>query len=223
MTSWPHNIFISGDRKLVPFPPYLVLMTCMLGIKYSRYLENCFHLWIIRPILITLDANIFMFISFLFPGDRKLVPFPPIFGLDDVMLGIKYSRYLKYCNASIFELSALYLLWMQIFMFISFLFQEIESWSLFPHIWSWWRHAGDQIFEISENCFHFWIIRPIFTLGASFYVHVVFLSGDKELVPMPPHIWPLDDIMMGVKNWHFTRTPFFQLLTQFSSSSAFFP
>ena len=73
------------------------------------------------------------------------------------------------------------------------------------YIWSWWRHAGGQILEISENYFHFWILRPIFTLGASFHVHVIFISG--EVGPFTP-IFGLDGIMRWVKNWHLC--PFFQ-------------
>ena len=89
-----------------------------MAIKYWKYLIATFIYEF--STLKSLLMQIFVNTAFLFQNIESLTPFP-IFGHDDVILGVKYFKYLK--TGSIFEFSTLKLRKMQKFV-ISALFVE---------------------------------------------------------------------------------------------------
>ena len=121
-------------------------------------------------------------------------------------------RYFKYLTATIM------LSWPN-FLFTVSLFQEIGNWTLFAHIWSWWRHSGGQIFKISENWFYFWILHPKLTLDGKFCHFCLIRREDRQMSLFCPSPGIMTS-RRGPKSSIFAT--FFKNLIPFSNFSVFF-
>ena len=93
-----------------------------------RYLK---YLWILRPV-ITLDASFRVHDTYFQEINNGTLL--SIFVHDNIMVAVKYLKYL--ITTFIYEFSALKSLLMQIFVYIAFLFQNIESRNPFAYTWS---------------------------------------------------------------------------------------
>ena len=131
------------------------------------------------------------------------------------MLRVKILKYLK--NNFIFEFFILKLPWMQVFMLVAFLFQEIYNCKLLPIFGLDDVMLGSNFWNICKQ-FYFWILHPKLSLDVSFHARSIFISRDIELNPFCP-LFGLDDVMRGSNIWNiwkrisFLNSPYWNYLT----------